>query len=97
MAKKKATGQSWGPYYETYIKFDHDGVEWEQEVPCYREVATSLGTFGIPPKYKMTFVEAKDKDGEPVTVPEFTLVKTAKARKPKKVETAKKVETVDKE
>lgn len=85
MAKKKVTDQSWGPYWDTYLKTDHEGVQWEQEVPAYREVATPHGTFGVPAGHKMTFENGVDKDGEPVTVAVHTEVKSAKPRKSKKV------------
>lgn len=84
MAKKTSAAESYGPYYETYIKFDRAGVEWEQEVPTYREVSTSYGIFGVPKGMKMTF--KADKDGVMVPVHKET---TAKIRKPKKVEAAK--------
>ena len=78
MGKKTVTAESYGPYYDTYIKVDRGGVEYEQEVPCYREVSTSHGTFGIPKGHKLTFKE-NEKGVEPV----YTKTK-AKARKPKK-------------
>lgn len=97
MAKKKATAQVWGPYWDTYIKKDHAGVEWEQETPAYREVATPHGTFGVPAGHKMTFVEEMNKDNELVTVPKFTEVKTAKMKKPKKAGAPEPITAADEE
>ena len=83
MAKKAVTPDSYGPYYDTYIKFDHEGSEYEQEVPVYREISTQYGTFGVPKGHKMTFKE-NEKGVEPV----YTKT-SAKAKKPKKVAEAK--------
>jgi hypothetical protein len=82
MVKKSVSAESYGPYYDTYIKIDREGVEWEQEIPCYREVSTSHGTFGVPKRHKLTFKTEDTKDG-PAIVPVYTEVKSSKARKPK--------------
>ena len=84
MGKKSVSPESYGPYFDTYIKFDREGVEHEQEIPAYREVSTSHGTFGVPKGHKLTF-KTNEKGVEPV----YTPVKTAKIRKPKKVEVDK--------
>jgi hypothetical protein len=84
MAKKRSTEESWGPYYETYIKHDAEGNAFEQEVPCYREVVTPYGTVGVPAKHKLSF-DVQD-DGEKLKItPKFTRVASAKVKKPAKV------------
>jgi len=92
MAKKKsASGESYGPFYETYIKRDPEGVEWEQEIPAYREVATSHGRFGVKAGHVLTF-EDTIINGERVVMPVQT-DKKLKAKRPKKVAAAPAEET----
>jgi hypothetical protein len=90
MAKKKSSGdETWGPFYDTYIKGDY-----EQETPAYREVTTPHGTFGIPPGQVLHFEDVADKDDPEVKIPQpvWEDDPKAKLKKPKKVGGASEVE-----
>lgn len=81
MAKKQVAAQTYGPYFETYIKIDRaTGDEWEQEVPAYREVQTQYGVFGVPAGRTLSFSVVEDPEKGPLVTPIYS-DKVVKAKK----------------